>query len=156
MASTSLINTTQGMLSSMHTRQQGPPVGREQQWIIRVVNSLLSLSIRMTNHTSHTGIAVEIWATPKRQAVRGHSEPFKPPAISLTHPSPSIQTTTNISPITIPTTTTCSILPTHRAPGPEPSLMTLEALLEVCLSILPSTQPPINQEFPTLTPPQPR
>ena len=149
--STSLTNTTQGTLSSMHTRHQDPLLGREQQWIIRVVNSLLSLSIRTTNHTSHTEIAVEMLAMPKRPAVRGHSERFNQPAISLQHPSPSIQMTTSTSPISIPTTRTCTISPTLRALGSELSLRTLEAFLEEWLSTSPSIQQLINLEFPTLT-----
>ena len=153
--STSLTNTTQGMPSSMHTRHQVPRLGQKQQWTIRVVNSLRSLSIQMTNHTSHTGTAAGMWATPKRQAVRGHSEPFKQPATSLPHPSPSIQMTTFTSPILIPTTRICSISPTHRALGPTLSLRTLEAFLVEWLLTSPSTQPRTNLEFRTLTKMQP-
>ena len=160
--STSLTNSIQGTLSNMHTRHQAPQIGQKQQWMVRVVNSLLSLLIRMTNHTSHTGIAMDMWATPKRPAVRGHPEPFKLLTISLLYPSPSIQMTTFTSPTTIPTMTltiqsmTCSTSPTPRALGPEPSLRTLEPLLAGWLSTSPSTQQRINLGFHTLIKMKPR
>ena len=143
------------MLSSMHTRLRDPRIGLEQQWMVRVANSLLSLSILMTNLTSHTGIAVEMWATPKRPAVRGHPEPFKLPATSLPHPSPSIQMTTFTSPITILATKTCTISQILRVLGLGPSLRILDGMLLVCPSILLSIQLPINPEFLTLTQVQP-
>ena len=154
--STSLTNTTQEMLSSMLTRHQAPLLGREQQWMVRVANSPPLLSTQMTNHTSHTGIAVEMWATPRRPAVRGHTEPFKLPATSLPHPSPSIQMTTFTSPITILATTTCTISLILRVLGLGPSLRILDGMLLVCPPILLSIQLPINPEFLTLTQVQPR